>query len=42
MTTYRRTTLTLATGAAGLTLAACSAGITSAGPPKVTGALGTP
>jgi hypothetical protein len=36
MTTYRRAalTLTLATGATGLTLAACSAGITSASPPK--------
>jgi hypothetical protein len=34
MTTYRRAALTLVTGAAGLTLAACSAGITSAGPPK--------
>jgi hypothetical protein len=34
MTTYRRAPLTLATGAACLTLAACSAGITSASPPK--------
>ena len=35
MTMYRRTALALATGAAGLTLlAACSAGITSASPPK--------
>lgn len=34
MTTYRRAALSIATGAAGLTLAACSAGITSASPPK--------
>jgi hypothetical protein len=34
MTTYRRAALTLATGVAGLTLAACSAGITSASPQK--------
>ena len=34
MTSYRRAAFTLATGAAGLILAACSAGITSASPPK--------
>lgn len=34
MTTYRRAALTLGSYAAGLALAACSAGITSASPPK--------